>query len=141
MHSFILFSLLLDSIALLSFTVSRVCFCSYFLVTPGRSQIRHPTLADCGIADGVFVTLVLLQVAFSQRSLTRRPEAKQNKTHNLTLPLLPRNKPRVLADTITRIPWLFPTAVGFTARLLDLASVLSDCRHRIAGIARSLPNY
>jgi hypothetical protein len=37
-HSFILFSLLLDSIALLSFTVSRVCFCSYFLVTPGCFQ-------------------------------------------------------------------------------------------------------
>jgi Na+/H+ antiporter NhaD/arsenite permease-like protein len=49
---------------------------------------RRLSSPDCGIAGRVFVTLVLIQVAFSQRSLTRRPEAKQNKTHNLTLLLL-----------------------------------------------------
>lgn len=80
-HSFILFSLLLDSIALLSFTVSRVCFCSDFLVA-----------LECSSAN-IFVqqvtkwllvssSYILIQVAFSQRSLTCRPEAKQNKTQD-----------------------------------------------------------
>lgn len=71
------------------FTMSRVCFCSYFLVFLERSLHNSIFVQYPKEYLGVSVVLTLIRrVAFSHRSLTRRPEAKQNKTHNLTL-LLP----------------------------------------------------
>lgn len=46
--------------------------------------MRRPCLVCCGIVAGVSVAPTPMRGAFSPGSLTRRPEAKQNKTHNLT---------------------------------------------------------
>lgn len=105
MHSFILFSLLLgfDRFAQL-YRVS----CLLLFLLPRHSwklwMWRVLRRTDCGIVGRVFVTLVLIQVAFSQGSLTRRPEAKQNKTHNLTL--LPCRRPLFTAMAKPPLPVL-----------------------------------
>lgn len=81
LHSFILFSLSLDSIVLLK---ALVCPASAFVPT-SSSLLNVPRIDPFPTNyKNVLPSLsyILLQVAFSQRSLTCRPEAKQNKTQD-----------------------------------------------------------
>lgn len=71
--------------------------CLLLFLLPRHSRklaISRLRRVNCGMAVHVLVVLALIRAAFSQRSLTRRPEAKQNKTHKLALLPLPMHRRR-----------------------------------------------